>query len=76
MKKLDLHRTRHEDAASKVIRFIEEGWGSGDEIEIITGNSQKMKDIVTEVIDEYKLPYMIGRKFDLNNKGYVVVWLD
>jgi hypothetical protein len=76
MKKLDLHRTRHEDAGAKVIRFIEEGWGSGDEVEIITGNSQRMREIVSGIIDEYKLPYMIGRKFDLNNKGYIVVWLD
>ena len=67
---------RHADAEREVIRFIESGWGSGDEIEIITGNSQKMRDIVTKVIDEYKLPYMVGRKFDLNNKGYIVVWLE
>jgi len=76
MKKLDLHRTRHDDAKRKVIRFVEDGWGSKEEVEIITGNSQRMKDIVIDVLTEYGLDAQIGRKFDVNNKGYIVTWLE
>jgi hypothetical protein len=75
IKKLDLHRTRHEDVNSEVIRFIEKHWNSGEEIEIITGHSQNMKNLVIKVLEEYKLEWQIGRKFDVN-KGYIVVRLD
>jgi len=65
MKKLDLHGTKHVDVRNKVIRFIESNWNCGEEIEIITGNSYKMKKLVTEVASEYDLTY---RKpyFDVN----------
>ena len=76
MEKLDLHRTRHSEVKRKVINFIEDNWGSGEEVEIITGNSNKMCDIVTNMLDEYKLAYQIGRLFDLNNKGYIVTWME
>lgn len=76
MKKLDLHRTRHEEAERKTIRFIEESWGSGEEVEIITGNSQVMKGLVINILDEYCLTYKIGRVFDLNNKGYIVILME
>ena len=71
--KLDLHRLNYEDATRSVIRFIEEHWDDGSELEIITGNSDKMKAIVLDVLNDYKLSYTIGREFDLN-KGYVVTW--
>jgi len=76
IKKLDLHRIKHKDAKTKVIRFIEQNWGSGVEVEFITGNSSKMKGIVMNVLDEYGLTYQISRMFDLNNKGYIVTWID
>lgn len=76
MKKLDLHRTRHDDARRKVIHFIEDGWGSGEEVEIVTGNSQRMKGLVMNVLDEYGLSYQISRMFDVNNQGYIVTWLE
>ena len=72
--KLDLHRLRHEDAKQAVIRFIEEHWSVPAELEIITGNSLKMKGLVFNVLDEYKLTYQISRAFDYNNKGYIVTW--
>ena len=43
-----------------VIRFIESNWASGQEVEIITGNSSRMKEIVTEVIKEYDLDFHVG----------------
>lgn len=73
--KLDLHRTRHEDVNSEVIRFIEKFWNLSEEIEIITGHSQNMKNLVIEVLEEYKLEWQIGRKFDVN-KGYIVIKLN
>jgi len=76
MKRLDLHRTTHSEVRPKVIRFVEEHWGLVEEAEIITGNSQRMKDIVTGVLDEYQMRYQVGRMFDLNNQGYIVTWFD
>jgi len=76
MKKIDLHRTRHEKAKRKVIHFIEDNWGSGEEAEIITGNSLKMKALVINVLREYKLKYSSGRPFDHWNKGYIVTWFE
>ena len=76
MKELDLHRTRHSEVKRKVIHFIEDNWGSGKEIEIVTGNSDRMRGIVINILDEYELNYQIGRVFDLNNKGYIVTWMD
>lgn len=74
MLKLDLHRLRHEEARRAVIRFVEEHWDSGLEAEIVTGNSQKMRGLVMNVLDEYKLIYQISRAFDINNRGYLVTW--
>ena len=76
MKKLDLHITRHSDVRRKIIRFIEDNWGSGEEVEIVTGNSDRMRGIVINILDEYGLNYQIGRVFDLNNKGYIVTWME
>ena len=75
MKKLDLHKTKHEDVQHKVIRFIEDNWNSG-EVEIITGYSEKMKSLVIEILNEYKLTYSIGRRYDINNKGYIFAILE
>ena len=75
MKKLDLHRMRHEDAQRAVIRFVEFNWGCGEEVEIITGNSMAMKEIVVNVLKEYDLEYTYGRLFDIN-KGYIVTCLE
>ena len=72
--KVDLHTLRHEDARREVIRFIEEHWNEEAELEIITGNSNKMKELVKNILDEYKLTYQVGREFDFNNKGYMVTW--
>lgn len=72
--KKDLHRLRHEDAKREVIRFVEEHWNEEAELEIITGNSSRMRGVVMNILDEYKMTYQISRLFDLNNKGYIVTW--
>ena len=59
IKKLDLHRIRHEYVRNETIRFIESNWGSGKEVEIITGNSIEMRILVMNILDEYGLTYQI-----------------
>jgi len=76
MKKLDLHRIRHEYVRNETIRFVESNWASGEEVEIITGNSVEMRGLVMNILDEYGLTYQISRMFDLNNKGYIVTWME
>lgn len=57
-KKLDLHGVRHEDARQKVINAIEDNWDTDNTVEVITGHSVRMKDIVVRLVEEYKLRYM------------------
>lgn len=73
MKKLDLHRTRHLNVKRKVIHFIEDNWGSDEEVEIVTGNSDSMRDLVIVVLDEYKLSYEIGQPFSCNKNCLMVL---
>jgi len=72
MNKLDLHGIKHERAKDLVIRFIEDNWKNSGELEIITGHSNAMKDIVRKVLDEYKLEYKNG-SFDGRNMGIIRV---
>jgi hypothetical protein len=75
MKELDLHRTYHEMVKPKVIRFIESGWGTNEEVKIITGHSKEMKSIVEEVLKEYKLDYKVGDFFGFD-KTYITTRLE
>ena len=70
--RLDLHGIRHERARQETIWFIEDRWGSGKEVHIITGYSGAMQDVVEKVLNEYKLEYEIG---DDRNSGYIRSWL-
>jgi hypothetical protein len=66
---------RHEDARRAVIRFIEEHWNKTVDLEIITGNSSRMREIVVEVLTEYRLDYSVGGLIDRTNKGYILIFL-
>jgi DNA-nicking Smr family endonuclease len=69
--KLDLHGVKHEDAKKSVILFIENHWGEdGENLEIITGHSNEMKQIVRDVLAEYKLECKEG-SFDGRNMGMI-----
>ncbi len=68
VKKIDLHGIRHHRVRSFVIRGIEEVWNTETRVEIVTGHSPRMKEIVREVLDEYQLEYEEG---DLLNAGYI-----
>ena len=52
--KLDLHGMKHIDVAKRVDEFI---WGAMQRkepyVEIVTGNSTEMKDIVRECVSDY-----------------------
>ena len=64
--KLDLHGVKHHEVRNKVIRIVEDNWGEGLGVEIITGNSDEMKSIVGNVLDEYNLDYTVGTFFNPN----------
>lgn len=70
--KLDLHGVRHRDVRDKVIRIVEDNWDADVELELITGHSNEMKAIVTDVLNEYELPYNEGTFF---NKGVILTYL-
>jgi DNA-nicking Smr family endonuclease len=54
---LDLHGVRHSDVRKLVIDFVENHWNSNVCGEIVTGHSIQMRNLVTEVLDEYSLEY-------------------
>ena len=77
--KLDLHGVRHHEVRNKVIRLVEENWGGGLGVEIITGNSDEMKSIVSNVLDEYNLDYQVGTFFNPNTiitNPWWSIWTD
>lgn len=73
MAKLDLHGMRHIDVRSSVIGFIEDNWDSEADLSIVTGHSPRMKGIVKEVIEEYKLDYKEGDFFGFNNATITIL---
>lgn len=75
MRKIDLHRVRHEDVRRSVIRFVEDNWNSGEEGEIVTGNSLLMKAQVRDILLEYGLTSTEGRRFDVNT-GCIITWFE
>ena len=54
IKQLDLHGIRHEEVDRLVENFV---LLNEPPIRIITGNSNKMRDIVTEVLDRHEMEY-------------------
>lgn len=67
MSKLDLHRVRHEEVDRLVENFI---FLNELPIEIITGNSTRMQELVIDVLERNDFEYHIG---DFFNKGYITV---
>jgi hypothetical protein len=67
MNRLDLHRVRHEEVDRMVENFV---FLNELPIEIITGNSDKMQELVINVLERNEFEYTIGDYF---NKGYITV---
>lgn len=71
--KLDLHGMSHYQINSHVDGFIWSCMKSNKSYaEIITGNSDRMKSLVIEIIKDYKLEYQVG---DIHNHGYIKIIL-
>jgi len=52
--KLDLHGMKHMDVSKNVDMFLWEAMQKNlSNVEIVTGNSQQMKDIVRDCVDDY-----------------------
>lgn len=75
MKELDLHGVKHEDAQREVVRFIEDNWGKGEAVRIITGHSTKMFGLVHGILCIYEVPFMAGGQIGVD-KAMIVVGLD
>ena len=56
----DLHGVKHEDVRRVVIRKIEDNWGSNCDWVFITGHSARMKELVSEVVNEYDMSVKEG----------------
>ena len=68
MKILDLHGVRHYDVEDVCHAFINDNWGH--EMKIITGNSYMMKQIVSDILEFYKLDFSLDNPY---NMGYIIV---
>lgn len=67
---LDLHRLRHHEVPRKIDQFIGDHMLRGTRsVQIITGNSDKMKQIVNETLNDYQLTSTT----EFNNNGSVIV---
>lgn len=80
MERIDLHGLNYNDAESMLIRKIEELWTPfnspwsmirymvSEELVIITGNSEQMKEMVRKILTEYDLEIIENNP---NNTGYI-----
>ncbi len=50
---LDLHGVKHEDVSRRCDKFLTSIWGNHDCVDIITGNSEQMKQVVVEALESY-----------------------
>jgi DNA-nicking Smr family endonuclease len=70
--KIDLHGFKHEDVKRKLDVFLWESMQKNMvQVEVVTGHSIKMKEIVYEVCQEYGFTISEG----IINKGYLTIGL-
>jgi DNA-nicking Smr family endonuclease len=68
--KLDLHGVKHQDVKRQLDVFFWEAMTKKiSQIEVVTGHSKTMKDLVYETCNEYGFVVKDG----LINKGYLIV---
>ena len=63
---LDLHGIYHREVDKLVHTFLNDHMNNLP-VEIITGNSERMKDIVKEIIESYKLEMQIKSHYNLGS---------
>ena len=68
--KLDLHGIPHEEVHDLVHEFVNANWRPNEELHIITGHSQRMKNIVRSILSHYDVEVFDG---DTRNLGYIRV---
>ena len=68
MEKLDLHGMPHYLVENDLVRTLNRLWNTNTELEVVTGNSERMKDIVMKVLREHGLEFQDG---DMHNFGYI-----
>lgn len=53
---IDLHYTRHQDVQTKLDKFLGEHMMRGtNEVRVVTGNSDSMKKVVDNILEDYGL---------------------
>jgi hypothetical protein len=62
VKTLDLHGVKHEDVEAQVVDFTHKNEAP---FRIITGNSQRMKTLVTQVLTRFKLDTYVESDYNL-----------
>ena len=72
MNKLDLHGAPHE-AKNLTASFIEKNLRRASILEVVTGHSSAMRDIVLDVLTEYNLEWYLGTG---NLEGSIKVIVD
>ena len=72
MNKLDLHGVRHGDVQQEVDHFLFEN-NDRLPLQIVTGNSGRMKEIVIEVLNDYDYKYRVGDFLGFN-QGYIEIY--
>jgi len=73
MDSIDLHGVLHRDVSDIIDKSLWDAMKLGKrEIKIITGNSDKMKKIVSNRLSDYGFHFSVG---DPINKGYILVFL-
>ena len=71
--KLDLHGMSHYQINSHVDSFIWECMKSKvSSADIVTGNSERMKSLVIDIVKDYNIEYQVG---DYYNQGYIKIIL-
>jgi DNA-nicking Smr family endonuclease len=72
MKQLDLHGTKHSEVKILLDQFLWENMKNNQrEVVVITGQSEHMKKIVRDCVDEY----MMTCEEDFLNKGKIIIKL-
>jgi|14_taG_2_1085336.scaffolds.fasta_scaffold69586_3 DNA-nicking Smr family endonuclease len=69
---IDLHNIRHQDVQTKLDKFLGEHMMKGtNEVRVVTGDSDKIKKVVSSVLNDYGL---ISELSPLNN-GILIIKL-
>lgn len=73
MNKLDLHGTPHDEVKNLTASFIEKNLRRASILEVVTGHSNTMRDIVLDVLTQYNLEWYLGTG---NLEGSIKVIVD